>query len=161
NPAMTAQPQRQSPHTLSVFSFTKKANEVAETRRTGLDRVETGWILLAVALALTGYAAFWIFVRLRWVLLAHGLALCMVCALIPMMELLGTRASMKFADVGFGGMIDVIATSAVPESAMLRVPKPGEAPGDPEVRVRQDFPETLLWRPELITDDQGQATLDL
>ena len=29
------------------------------------------------------------------------------------------------------------------------------------VRVREWFPETLLWRPELITDDQGQATLDL
>ena len=29
------------------------------------------------------------------------------------------------------------------------------------VRVRDWFPETLLWRPELITDDQGRATLDL
>src|SRR5574340_798357 len=29
------------------------------------------------------------------------------------------------------------------------------------LRVRDWFPETLLWRPELITDDQGRATLDL
>src|SRR5262249_52193917 len=28
-------------------------------------------------------------------------------------------------------------------------------------RVRDWFPETLLWRPELITDDQGRASLDL
>jgi hypothetical protein len=28
-------------------------------------------------------------------------------------------------------------------------------------RVREWFPETLLWRPELITDDQGRATLDV
>lgn len=28
-------------------------------------------------------------------------------------------------------------------------------------RVRQWFPETLLWRPELITDDQGHATLEI
>jgi prepilin-type N-terminal cleavage/methylation domain-containing protein len=27
-------------------------------------------------------------------------------------------------------------------------------------RVRRDFPETLLWRPELITDEHGQATLE-
>ncbi len=27
-------------------------------------------------------------------------------------------------------------------------------------RVRRDFPETLLWRPELITDDRGQASLE-
>ena len=28
-------------------------------------------------------------------------------------------------------------------------------------RVRRDFPETLLWRPELITDDQGKASLEI
>jgi len=35
----------------------------------------------------------------------------------------------------------------------------GSAPVAP--RVRHDFPETLLWRPELITDDQGKATLEI
>jgi len=29
------------------------------------------------------------------------------------------------------------------------------------VRTREWFPETLLWRPELITDDQGVATLEI
>jgi uncharacterized protein YfaS (alpha-2-macroglobulin family) len=29
------------------------------------------------------------------------------------------------------------------------------------VRVRQWFPETLLWRPELITDDHGRARIDV
>ncbi|SPE51099.1 membrane hypothetical protein [Verrucomicrobia bacterium] len=28
-------------------------------------------------------------------------------------------------------------------------------------RVRHDFPETLLWRPELITDDRGKASLEI
>src|SRR5262249_10359326 len=28
-------------------------------------------------------------------------------------------------------------------------------------RLREWFPETLIWRPELITDDQGRASLDL
>ena len=28
-------------------------------------------------------------------------------------------------------------------------------------RIRRDFPETLLWRPELITDDHGNATLEI
>src|SRR5262249_19729914 len=31
----------------------------------------------------------------------------------------------------------------------------------PQVRVRELFPETLLWRPELITDDSGRASLDI
>jgi hypothetical protein len=29
-----------------------------------------------------------------------------------------------------------------------------------EMRVRDYFPETLLWRPEVITDDRGRASLD-
>jgi hypothetical protein len=28
-------------------------------------------------------------------------------------------------------------------------------------RVRSDFPETMLWRPEVITDEHGDATLDV
>src|SRR5579864_2304838 len=28
-------------------------------------------------------------------------------------------------------------------------------------RLRQWFPETLLWRPELITDDNGEVSLDV
>ena len=31
----------------------------------------------------------------------------------------------------------------------------------PPARVREWFPETLLWRPELITDDQGKASMTL
>ena len=27
--------------------------------------------------------------------------------------------------------------------------------------VRRDFPETLFWRPELITDDHGRASLEI
>ncbi len=34
-----------------------------------------------------------------------------------------------------------------------------EGPATP--RVRRDFPETLLWRPELITDDNGRASLEI
>src|SRR5262249_55349392 len=37
---------------------------------------------------------------------------------------------------------------------------PGQHAG-PAPRVREQFPETLLWRPQLITDDQGRAVLDL
>ncbi len=29
------------------------------------------------------------------------------------------------------------------------------------IRVRRNFPETLLWLPERITDDQGRATIDI
>jgi uncharacterized protein YfaS (alpha-2-macroglobulin family) len=41
-------------------------------------------------------------------------------------------------------------------------PAGAAAPGGGDaVRVRQYFPETLLWTPELITDDHGRASLEL
>ena len=36
-----------------------------------------------------------------------------------------------------------------------------EASAAPPARVREWFPETLLWRPELITDDNGRASLSI
>ena len=52
-----------------------------------------------------------------------------------------------------------LPSSTVPASAAVGAKAGGEG-ADP-VRVRQNFPETLLWRPELITDDQGRAHLDV
>jgi type II secretory pathway pseudopilin PulG len=36
-----------------------------------------------------------------------------------------------------------------------------ESRGPTPTRVRRNFPETLLWQPELITDDHGKATLEI
>lgn len=33
--------------------------------------------------------------------------------------------------------------------------------GTPPPHIRRDFPETLFWRPEFITDDQGKASLEI
>ncbi|HXG08528.1 MAG TPA: MG2 domain-containing protein [Gemmataceae bacterium] len=37
----------------------------------------------------------------------------------------------------------------------------GQAPGASPIRIREYFPETLLWQPALITDDKGMATLPI
>jgi uncharacterized protein YfaS (alpha-2-macroglobulin family) len=39
--------------------------------------------------------------------------------------------------------------------------KPGSSSVPSSPRVRRDFPETLFWRPELITDDHGRASLEI
>ena len=36
-----------------------------------------------------------------------------------------------------------------------------ESVAAPIAHVREWFPETLLWRPEVVTDDNGRATLDI
>jgi len=38
--------------------------------------------------------------------------------------------------------------------------QPGSA-GGPVLRLRHDFPETLFWRPEFITDDAGRASVEI
>ncbi len=93
------------------------------------------------------------------------------------------RATM---DGGMGGMdMDMaveemamdgaVANFAVPMMAMERKEETtGEAPGAEPTneggggsnlkapsRIRRYFPETLLWKPELITDDQGRAKLEV
>jgi len=142
-----------SPHSLTVFSFPVKERDVSQTKRVGLDRVAAGWGLLVLALALTGYVAVWTFLTWRWVLVAHAAAAPLGCMLLMFMALLGGMASSSF-EMAAGGMRgEVLAKTE-------DVPQAGEEAA-PEVRVRRDFPETLLWRPELITDDQGRASLDL
>jgi 5-hydroxyisourate hydrolase-like protein (transthyretin family) len=37
----------------------------------------------------------------------------------------------------------------------------GSAASEPPTRLREYFPETLLWRPALITDEKGRATLKI
>jgi hypothetical protein len=64
------------------------------------------------------------------------------------MDLAGELPSPHYADddtVGFEPSDSAVSEPAAP-------PKP---------RVRQFFPETLLWKPELVTDEQGVATLDI
>ncbi len=47
-------------------------------------------------------------------------------------------------------------------AGMIGGAPPDEKPHSaPAPRVRQFFPETLLWRPELVTDDEGHASLEL
>jgi uncharacterized protein YfaS (alpha-2-macroglobulin family) len=65
---------------------------------------------------------------------------------------------------GAGGMV---LLEAAPEAAAMGAPKAaveGQAGAGPQaaqpLRVRQFFPETLLFRPDLITDDNGQASLE-
>lgn len=49
-------------------------------------------------------------------------------------------------------MLDRLATRSTTEST-------GE--GQPQARVRESFPETMLWRPAVLTDAHGDATLEV
>ena len=51
-----------------------------------------------------------------------------------------------------GAMLDSLVGRSTTESA---------GAGSPEARVRESFPETMLWRPAVLTDAHGDATLEV
>lgn len=63
------------------------------------------------------------------------------------------RESSGYTSVAFGTTASFSADGDKPRAA-------GSPVGDP-VRVRENFPETLCWQPNLLTDDRGEATLPL
>jgi len=91
---------------------------------------------------------------------------------------MGARGEMMVMDAA-GGMdfaVDEDMNFAVPMVALnvrpvetteevtgaLRIEVEGDGGGlKAPTRVRRYFPETLLWKPELITDDQGRAKLEV
>ena len=47
------------------------------------------------------------------------------------------------------------------DEAGIKAPPTDSQVSAPPARVREWFPETLLWRPELVTDDNGRASLTI
>jgi hypothetical protein len=64
-----------------------------------------------------------------------------------------------------GGMLPLAARSNSDNKKDAKPGQTGPVPGGggpaPPVRVREYFPETLRWEPEIITDEQGRATVAL
>jgi uncharacterized protein YfaS (alpha-2-macroglobulin family) len=151
------------PHTLAASSFTLKASEAAMARARGLDRVRVAWIIFGVGIAFLVYIALCVFIRPLWVLaLLHGLAVVFLCGGVTVLLL--PRFAMK---AELGGLVEEARFAAKGVDTPQAVAPPPDArgvpreDGKPSIRVREFFPETLLWRPELITDDQGRATLEV
>ncbi len=139
-----------APHTMSDSSFARKSADTARNQQRGLERVRQGWWGLSLAIVALIYV--WIWLKVRWIymLAGHLVFVTLSVALMVWTE----KATMSF-----GGMARTAPTMAAKDMERMDRPLPG--PGGPSVRVREQFPETLLWRPELITDDAGRADLSL
>ncbi len=135
-------------------------------------------VLLTVA-ALTPlvYGATGAIGRGRWLGLALSRLLIAACPLVLIFSLptlstsrgLGARSDSLRA--GTGMMIRTLAATSRGQEAEVTSDEPagfnsreilgGDAANQRPVRVRRYFPETLLWRPQLITDEQGRARLEI
>jgi anti-sigma factor RsiW len=161
-------------HTLSADSYPEKKDRTAVAREKGLERVRFGWVALLVAGLLAGYAALWCLVSFRLVVAMHASGVLVLAIFAALVFVLGRQAGSMFAPVGRAQLgVEVLAEAqavrrlADGEPLMPRMKEldgaVSMAPADDAAapRVRERFPETMLWRPELVTDDQGRASLEM
>jgi uncharacterized protein YfaS (alpha-2-macroglobulin family) len=176
-------------HSLVRESFPAKVQNVERKQEHGLHTVSLLWQYAAIAVGLICYAGLWIFLSrhaLMWIHIIFA-SVGLLCSLFFIASL-GEMASETFGfkKVAQGG--DVVVLSSGPREMKKAGRAPADAglahnvliekaplnkfasaegafPNEPEpnspIRVRELFPETLLWRPELITDENGHASLDI
>ena len=166
----------ETPHTLASRSFPIEANDVRLARRSGIAGVTFAWFGLFGAVVLFGLTVFAV-TKPKAFFITSGAVAGVVFLGIPMFLLLMVTTSesardfitqdlanagaapgavMNWAAGAEGG--DLEMDMAEPESAME---EPTTADAKPAPRLRQWFPETLLWKPELLTDDQGNASIEI
>jgi hypothetical protein len=126
-----------------MSSWGDKSRAVDRVKEAGDRIVDIGWIVFWSAAVLLVYLSLWFFARRNTCII-----LTVVCLL-----LVGTILALK---------------SYLPQDYQYPPPKvvQGGQARRPEVRVethraRDYLSETLLWKPELITDDQGRAHLEV
>jgi anti-sigma factor RsiW len=170
------------PHSLAANSFPAKEREVQQAKSNGFRMVRYGWVGLVLTILLAAYTCLWVFFSPTIVLKMHGVGavvlLCLALGGGVMMALLSSRYESKRA-----AAFDTSGSMAAPQiwreakSAAMETKEDAPPPGiaDPSSgatgdlsntvqggdqpappRVRREFPETLLWKPQLITDDQGK-----
>ncbi|MHB9045266.1 MAG: MG2 domain-containing protein [Pirellulales bacterium] len=136
-------------YTLDSTSYPAKELQLEQVRRRMGERIKVTWITFAIV----GSVIFvWLTARslVEW-LVVLVVVLMFLSLLLPSVQMAreaarGTSAANDLRQLGMAFAVPGTTSS-----------EEGATP----LRVRDWFPETLLWRPELITDDQGRATLDL
>lgn len=153
---------QQSVYSLRESTYPKKVLEVKLVREERLDKIETIWIALGI---IAGFVIFVLFVR---ALGGSFITVVVVLGLIGMFIGLMLPAVRSAREVGRRSMArnDLrqlgTAFAEADEQGQLRMkPAKDSQTSGPPARVRDWFPETLLWRPELITDDNGRASLTI
>lgn len=147
-------------YSLRATSYPAKYQQTIASRRSGLKAVKTAWILLGVAVGLIGLA--YLFTKMpnagcTLVALLGGVLL--VALLLPALNKARSRAA-GVRDQAMVHELGIALEIFEQESGPLLLGQ-GDDQAGASVRVRQWFPETLLWRPEVITDDSGVASLEI
>jgi uncharacterized protein YfaS (alpha-2-macroglobulin family) len=173
--------QAVGPHSLSANSLPEKRQSIQRLRNSRLDAIRMGWIFLALGALAVAYSGLWVFLSVGNVLKIHAVAGVVIVLAGMAVLIIGWQPGSKFdmtRSVGMakdGAQRDFFTlaegksaarapTAAPPDQAALPdgtvnavgiADSAQDANSHPPPRLRQFFPETLLWKPELITNDQG------
>ncbi|MGA2256595.1 MAG: MG2 domain-containing protein, partial [Thermoguttaceae bacterium] len=151
---------RGSVYSLRDSTYLRKSHEVELTRNGRLEQFKAIWVGIGIV---AGFVVFVLFVRSLGgnlgtavvIIVIFGLFIAMLLPAVNSAREAGRRAS-AMNNLRQLGLALENADQAGPKAP----PKDAQASGPP-VRVREWFPETLLWRPEVITDDNGRASLTI
>lgn len=137
-------------------------------------RVVLGWTLFAAAVSVAGFLSLAVNglhredtgARYLWVLVRSTLWLLIPAATASLFLVTGRsmqpNAVPEMLDRGLVLEGAMFKGGGEPPPAPAGVAGQGGSTGEEEgPRVRSFFPETLLWAPEILTDDQGRASLEI
>jgi A-macroglobulin TED domain/Alpha-2-macroglobulin family/MG2 domain/A-macroglobulin receptor binding domain/Macroglobulin domain MG3/Alpha-2-macroglobulin bait region domain len=153
--------ENNSQHTLWATSFPVKTREVSKTRTSGLRMMNRAWVGLGVVIAISAIVAVCLIIRNWLVYVAVGLLalLLIVPIFLPSLSRARELSKRLVAASNLKGL-DTSLRIMEAEGGLVEEAEIETADSQP-VRVREWFPETLLWRPELITDDEGRVSIDI
>jgi type II secretory pathway pseudopilin PulG len=152
---------QETTYTLRDSSYRAKSRTIEALRTERLNLIAGIWIALAAVTVIAGLI--WLCRQLPLLveLLVFVTVVCVLIAmLLPAVQSAreASPSTMARNDLRMIGMAlesragAYVATAQAAAASLASSPKP---------RLRTWFPETLLWQPELITDDAGRATLDI
>ncbi len=136
------------PHSLSARTYPSKLSQSRSVRRSAGQVIVVSWLVFGL-FTLSGSIVF--FSRSLVQAIFIFAALFVLGLLLLPASNVARDAARMYANTGVGS-----ATLDGENSDGLR----GEV-GEASIRLRQWFPETLLWRPEIITDEQGRIAIDV
>jgi alpha-2-macroglobulin-like protein len=159
-------------HTLVVGTYGEKVKQTNVLREKRLSWVLRGWLFVVALGLLSGYAALWLFFSstTRFVVHMVGVGVLAPLALLGLVFLVMQAGSEKFATFNATGAspgrfsVEDAPMAQQERNALQFAPLPAgpgaadpnkDGAGQPAPRVRKDFPETMLWEPILIADDNG------
>ncbi len=165
-------------YSLETQSYPAKAEQAAELRTERLDMMKGVWVGLVIVCITVVVLAFWLFVQTSilvkslatgYVVLGFLLLVCAGGLGMQAAKSAGGRAERSFEQSAVSELsakfADATLIAGREENANLSIIDGidhDSRPASPSVpRIREMFPETLLWHPELITDDNGTASLPL